>query len=51
MIAYAGWQRLRAGQHEPLSFAPRARWAMESLPGLEAPTAAAQDGDIQVVPA
>ncbi len=34
MIAYAGWQRLRAGQHEPLSFAPRARWAMESLPGL-----------------
>ena len=34
MIAYAGWQRLRAGQHEPLGFAPRARWAMESLPGL-----------------
>jgi N6-L-threonylcarbamoyladenine synthase len=32
MIAYAGWQRLRAGQHESLSFAPRARWAMESLP-------------------
>jgi N6-L-threonylcarbamoyladenine synthase len=31
MIAYAGWQRLRAGQQEPLSFAPRARWAMESL--------------------
>ena len=36
MIAYAGWQRLRAGQHEPLSFAPKARWAMESLPGLGA---------------
>ncbi|WP_295385440.1 tRNA (adenosine(37)-N6)-threonylcarbamoyltransferase complex transferase subunit TsaD [uncultured Thiodictyon sp.] len=35
MIAYAGWQRLRAGQHEPLCFAPRARWPMESLPGLE----------------
>ncbi len=34
MIAYAGWQRLRAGQHEPLSFLPRARWAMESLPGI-----------------
>ncbi len=32
MIAYAGWQRLRAGQHEALGFAPRARWAMESLP-------------------
>ncbi|WP_295446509.1 tRNA (adenosine(37)-N6)-threonylcarbamoyltransferase complex transferase subunit TsaD [uncultured Thiodictyon sp.] len=39
MIAYAGWQRLRAGQHEPLRFAPRARWPMESLPGLDsAPT-------------
>jgi N6-L-threonylcarbamoyladenine synthase len=35
MIAFAGWQRLRAGQREPLSFAPRARWAMESLPGLD----------------
>ncbi len=34
MIAYAGWQRLRTGQHEPLCFAPRARWAMESLPPL-----------------
>ncbi len=32
MIAFAGWHRLRAGQHEPLSFAPRARWAMTSLP-------------------
>ncbi len=37
MIAYAGWQRLRAGQHEPLSFAPRARWAMETLPDLQDP--------------
>jgi N6-L-threonylcarbamoyladenine synthase len=39
MIAYAGWQRLRAGQHEPLSFAPRARWAMESLVGIAASSA------------
>jgi tRNA N6-adenosine threonylcarbamoyltransferase len=31
MIAYAGWQRLRAGHTEGLGFAPRARWAMESL--------------------
>ncbi len=32
MIAYAGYQRLRAGQHEPLAFGARARWAMETLP-------------------
>ncbi len=32
MIAYAGWQRLRAGQVEPLAFKPRARWPMEELP-------------------
>jgi N6-L-threonylcarbamoyladenine synthase len=32
MIAYAGWQRLRAGQREPLAFSPRARWPMETLP-------------------
>jgi N6-L-threonylcarbamoyladenine synthase len=32
MIAFAGWQRLFAGQTESLSFAPRARWAMETLP-------------------
>jgi len=32
MIAYAGWQRLRAGQAEPLAFRPRARWLMEELP-------------------
>jgi N6-L-threonylcarbamoyladenine synthase len=31
MIAFAGWQRLRAGQSEPLSFQPRARWRMEEL--------------------
>jgi N6-L-threonylcarbamoyladenine synthase len=35
MIAYAGWQRLRAGQREPLAFAPRARWAMETLPPVQ----------------
>jgi N6-L-threonylcarbamoyladenine synthase len=34
MIAYAGWQRLRAGQTEPLAFNPRARWAMETLPPI-----------------
>jgi N6-L-threonylcarbamoyladenine synthase len=34
MIAYAGWQRLKAGQCEPLSFAPRARWDMQTLPSL-----------------
>ena len=34
MIAYAGWQRLRAGQAEPLTFHPRARWAMETLPPI-----------------
>jgi len=32
MIAYAGWHRLKAGQSEPLSFAPRARWDMQTLP-------------------
>jgi len=31
MIAYAGWQRLKAGQHEELAFDIRPRWAMESL--------------------
>ncbi|TCT21156.1 tRNA (adenosine(37)-N6)-threonylcarbamoyltransferase complex transferase subunit TsaD [Thiobaca trueperi] len=34
MIAYAGWQRLRAGQSEPLAFKPRARWPLEALPPL-----------------
>jgi len=32
MIAYAGWQRLRAGQAEPLACKPRSRWLMEELP-------------------
>jgi len=31
MIASAGWQRLRAGQHEPLAFSALARWPMTSL--------------------
>ncbi|MBA1443842.1 MAG: tRNA (adenosine(37)-N6)-threonylcarbamoyltransferase complex transferase subunit TsaD [Chromatiales bacterium] len=31
MIAYAGWQRLRAGQSEPLRFSANPRWKMESL--------------------
>jgi N6-L-threonylcarbamoyladenine synthase len=32
MIAYAGWLRLSAGQHEPLAFAARARWDIQELP-------------------
>lgn len=32
MIAYAGWQRLKAGQHEALSFGIRPRWPMVELP-------------------
>ena len=35
MIAYAGWQRLRAGQREPLAFGARARWPLDSLGGLD----------------
>jgi len=31
MIAYVGWLRLRAGQHEPLAFTARPRWPMEEL--------------------
>jgi len=31
MIAYAGWQRLRAGQHEGMDFGIRPRWPMETL--------------------
>ena len=34
MIAYAGWQRLRAGQHESLEFAIRPRWPMVELPAV-----------------
>ncbi len=32
MIAYAGWQRLRAGQADGLQFGARPRWPMDSLP-------------------
>jgi N6-L-threonylcarbamoyladenine synthase len=31
MVAYAGCQRLLAGDHEPLAFEARARWPLESL--------------------
>ena len=34
MIAYAGWQRLSAGQHEGLAFNARPRWSMMDLPAL-----------------
>ncbi|MCY1526979.1 tRNA N6-adenosine threonylcarbamoyltransferase [compost metagenome] len=34
MIAYAGCQRLKAGQHESLSIAVQARWPMEQLPPI-----------------
>jgi N6-L-threonylcarbamoyladenine synthase len=31
MIAYAGWQRLRAGQHDDLRFDIRPRWSLQDL--------------------
>ncbi len=34
MIAYAGWQRLLAGQSEELRFNARARWPLEELSSL-----------------
>ncbi|MFM1892491.1 MAG: O-sialoglycoprotein endopeptidase [Pseudomonadota bacterium] len=34
MIAYAGWQRLRAGQHESFAFDVRPRWDMTRLPAV-----------------
>jgi N6-L-threonylcarbamoyladenine synthase len=36
MIAYAGCQRLMAGQFEPLSVRPKPRWPMDQLLPLEA---------------
>ncbi len=36
MIAYAGWQRLRAGEQVALGFSPRARWPLDSLPPVGA---------------
>ena len=32
MIAYAGMQRLKAGQHTPLSASAKPRWALDTLP-------------------
>jgi N6-L-threonylcarbamoyladenine synthase len=34
MIAYAGCQRLQAGQHESLAISVQARWPMEQLPAI-----------------
>jgi N6-L-threonylcarbamoyladenine synthase len=34
MIAFTGWLRLGAGQHEESGFQVHARWAMETLPGI-----------------
>ena len=34
MIAFAGHQRLTAGQHDPLAFSARPRWPMQTLPPL-----------------
>jgi N6-L-threonylcarbamoyladenine synthase len=34
MIAFAGWQRLQAGEEDPLGFSPKARWGLESLPSV-----------------
>ena len=31
MIAYTGWQRLKAGQHDELAFGIRPRWPMQEL--------------------
>ncbi len=35
MIAYAGWRRLRAGQHTPLEIGARVRWPMNELPAAD----------------
>tara|TARA_R100001143_G_scaffold45739_1_gene40983 strand:- start:1485 stop:2531 length:1047 start_codon:yes stop_codon:yes gene_type:complete len=35
MIAYAGCQRLLAGQHDDLSILAKPRWGLESLPALQ----------------
>jgi N6-L-threonylcarbamoyladenine synthase len=36
MIAFAGYQRLAAGQREPLAITTHARWPMDTLPPLDA---------------
>ena len=38
MIAYAGYLRLAAGQHEPLSFGARARWPIEEIGAVRVKT-------------
>ena len=40
MIAFAGHQRLAAGQSEALSFTAMPRWPLDTLPELEGPVAA-----------
>jgi tRNA A37 threonylcarbamoyltransferase TsaD len=35
MIAYAGYLRLAAGQHETLAFGARARWGIEEIGAVE----------------
>ena len=35
MIAYAGYRRLQAGQHEGLSIKAMPRWSLEDLPGID----------------
>jgi N6-L-threonylcarbamoyladenine synthase len=35
MIAYAGCQRLRAGQHDDLAILARPRWSLETLPAVQ----------------
>jgi N6-L-threonylcarbamoyladenine synthase len=34
MIAYAGYLRLQAGQHEELAFSATPRWPLETLPAV-----------------
>jgi N6-L-threonylcarbamoyladenine synthase len=34
MIAYTGWLRLRAGQHEGSAFGARPRWRIDEIPAL-----------------
>jgi N6-L-threonylcarbamoyladenine synthase len=36
MIAYAGYRRLQAGQHESLSIKAMPRWSLEELPAVDA---------------
>jgi len=35
MIAYAGYRRLQAGQHESLSIKATPRWSLEELPAVD----------------